>query len=240
MVVSNQANGLDYVIRMWGLREGKEILVEEEDAGLWRRLGLEAELFPTRGNKYRRLTSLAVENTTDHPLLAAGASGPFVYIWDFGTRELVRTLVADDSFGTVTSIAFCSTANGIYLVGGTVKGALLFWDLGLGQSPASSVLIHTRHVHVASIDWAGEKVIASGALDGVLCLWKPDGSAIARIRIDAAITQIMQVSEDTTAVVTGKGRFALKRRQLLILQTKIGSSLKSGGFHSSSRTLEMR
>jgi WD40 repeat protein len=184
-----------YVCRLWDLSSGEEIESfdpeQDWDPGDGWRLAAEGY------QRDKPLRAVAVWQTPNGPMAAACCSASPVPVWLLEEQRQV-TQLSVDNYG-----AYDLDFGHGHLVAGA-GGNLHIWDASRQWSGFS---VPARHsvASVACGTYAGRPCIASGGYDGSLQIWGLDGSHLATIDIDEAITALAALEGGRFAVGTSRG-----------------------------------
>lgn len=148
------ASGSSHKIKLWNLRTGK--------------------LFSTLLGHSDSIESVAF--SPDGQTLASSSDDKTITVWNFRTRELLRTLSADSGWFNydfdpnatpVYAVAFSS--DGQILASSSVKNDIKIWNFRTGEL-LRTLTQHSDVVHSIAFSPDGQ-IFASGSQDGTIKIW---------------------------------------------------------------------
>ncbi len=140
---------------------------DDGSVGLWTNV-LSAEPLnePFKDRHLERVAALAV--SLDGMLVASGSVDGIIIVWDYLSREPIRSI--DAGLEAVASLTF--GPDGAALASGLANGAVVVWDVATGQRIAAL----TRHsATVTGVAFSPDgKTLATGSEDATILLWNVD------------------------------------------------------------------
>lgn len=124
------------------------------------------------GTLKQRTRVVSMVFSPDGRTLVCGSVKGMVYLWDVGTRELIRTLQHENSSGhedRIISVAF--SPDGRTLAGGTDHGEIPLWNVETGTLK-STFVGQVGQGYVNSVVFSPDgSLLVSGGSDGTILLW---------------------------------------------------------------------
>ncbi|KAK7582831.1 hypothetical protein V3481_012129 [Fusarium oxysporum f. sp. vasinfectum] len=170
---------------------------------------------------------LSVAFSNDGRLIASGSADRTIKIWNITTGEEELTL--EGHTDEVLSVVFSN--DGRLIASGSGDNTIKIWNVATDEEE-QTLEGHTNSV--TSVVFSNDDtLIASGSYDDTIKVWNVTTGINVKSFDTSLFTDVLSFADDDSVLVTSRGRFSLKARDINISQhskheTKLNSSVVQG------------